>query len=683
MDNPVPGDGLPPPPGPPTPNNEGPGRPFASRPRMSVSTAWGLVVVLVVLAILYLSREGGGRSEISYDFFRRQLAQNNIAEVEFSDRVLLGKFTKAPPAPPSAAAEGADSSAAKVAPEPLHQEFKLVIPPAELDNKDLIKEMIDKKVVINTRLPSENGLFVGFLFYVLPVLLMIGVVWLIFRRTRDPFMGGGILSGFSKSPAKRYETQRRPITFADVAGLEGVKHDLEEVVEFLKNPEKFQRLGGRVPKGILLMGPPGTGKTLLARAVAGEAGVPFFSISGSEFIQMFVGVGASRVRDMFKTAKDAAPAILFIDEIDAVGRHRGAGLGGGHDEREQTLNQILSEMDGFSQNESVIVLAATNRPDVLDPALLRPGRFDRHITVDRPTQKGRVAIFKVHVRGIPLAADVDLDRLASGTVGLTGADIRNLVNEATLWATRCGKDKVDMDDFEYARDKVLMGPKREEVLTGKEKTMTAYHEAGHALLAWIIPGIDRLHKVTIIPRGRALGVTQLLPEEDRLCISESELHSRLVFALGGRAAEKLVFGEYTAGAEADLSHVTKLARRMVSHWGMSERLGPVAYRTSEEHPFLGREIYEQREFSEHTAQVIDEEVSRILHEAADHALRLLGEHRDKLDAIARALEKNEVLDDTEVEELVGPSAYRSRAETNGQAHDEAEKPKESEPAAKA
>ena len=385
-----------------------------------------------------------------------------------------------------------------------------------------------------------------------------------------------------------------------MAGLEGVKHDLEEVVEFLKNPEKFQRLGGRVPKGILLMGPPGTGKTLLARAVAGEAGVPFFSISGSEFIQMFVGVGASRVRDMFKTAKEASPCILFIDEIDAVGRVRGAGLGGGHDEREQTLNQILSEMDGFSQTESVIVLAATNRPDVLDPALLRPGRFDRHITVDRPNHKGRLAIFKVHVREVPLADDVDLDRLASGTVGLTGADIRNLVNEAALWATRKGKDKVDMNDFEHARDRVLMGPKREEVLSGKEKRMTAIHESGHALLAWIVPGADRVHKVTIIPRGRSLGVTQLVPEEDRLNISESELHGRLCFMLGGRAAEKLIFDEYSAGAENDLMQATRLARRMVTAWGMSERLGPVAYRTSEEHPFLGKEIHEQREFSEHS-----------------------------------------------------------------------------------
>jgi len=317
--------------------------------------------------------------------------------------------------------------------------------------------------------------------------------------------------------------------------------------------------------------------------------------------------------------------------------------------------------------------------------LLRPGRFDRHITVDRPTQRGRVAIFKVHVRGVPLADDVDLERLASGTVGLTGADIRNLVNEAALWATRNGKDKVDMDDFEYARDKVLMGPKREEVLAGKEKTMCAYHEAGHALLAWILPGIDRLHKVTIIPRGRALGVTQLLPEEDRLSISESELRSRLIFILGGRAAEKLVFGEYTAGAESDLAVVTKLARRMVSHWGMSDRLGPVAYRSSEEHPFLGREIFEQREFSEYTAQVIDEEVSRILHEAAEQALKLLGEHRDKLDALAKALEKNEVLDDTEVEQLVGPSAYRSRAESNGangKPHDGEEKSAASDAVAK-
>ena len=338
------------------------------------------------------------------------------------------------------------------------------------------------------------------------------------------------------------------------------------------------------------MGPPGTGKTLLGRAVAGEAGVAFYSVSGSEFIQMFVGVGAGRVRDLFETAKANSPCILFIDEIDAVGRHRGAGLGGSHDEREQTLNQILSEMDGFTQNESVIIMAATNRPDVLDPALLRPGRFDRHITVDRPTFKGRVAIFEVHTRDVPLDNDVDLERLAAGTVGLTGADIRNLVNEAALWASRHDKETVDMSDFEYARDKVLMGAKRDEVLSGKEKSMTAYHESGHALLAWLVPSIDHLHKVSIIPRGRSLGATQLLPEEDRLNIGESELHIRLVFLLGGRAAEHLVFNEFSAGAEDDLNKATQLARRMVTHWGMSERLGPVAFRDTEEHPFLGKEM---------------------------------------------------------------------------------------------
>jgi len=378
---------------------------------------------------------------------------------------------------------------------------------------------------------------------------------------------------------------------------------------------------------------------------------------------MFVGVGASRVRDLFKTAKDAAPAILFIDEIDAVGRVRGAGLGGGHDEREQTLNQILSEMDGFSPSESVIILAATNRPDVLDPALLRPGRFDRHVTVDRPNQKARLALFKVHTRTVPLAPDVDLERQASGTVGLTGADIRNLVNEAALWATRNDKDAVGADDFDYARDKVLMGPKREELLTGREKKMTAYHEAGHALAAWLLPGVDKLHKVTIIPRGRALGVTQLVPEEDRMNIGESDLNNRLAFILAGRAAEKLVFGEYSAGAENDLQQATRIARKMVSYWGMSERVGPVACHGSNEHPFLGRDVYEQREFGEHTAQIVDEEVSRLLAEAAVRASALLAEQRSKLDLLAGELEAREMLDDTEVVEIIGPATPRSGGDT--------------------
>jgi len=471
-------------------------------------------------------------------------------------------------------------------------------------------------------------------------------------------MGGGLLAGFGKSPARRYAVGEKPITFEDVAGLESVKHELEEIVEFLKNPKKFQRLGGRVPKGILLMGAPGTGKTLLGRAVAGEADVPFFSINGSEFIQMFVGVGASRVRDMFATAKQHSPSILFIDEIDAVGRHRGAGLGGGHDEREQTLNQILSEMDGFLQTEAVIVMAATNRPDVLDPALLRPGRFDRHVTVDRPTFRGRAAIFEVHARDVPLADDVDLEKLAAGTVGLTGADIRNLVNEAALWASRNDKEEVDMGDFEYARDKVLMGTKRDEVLNDKEKATTAYHESGHALLAWLTEDSDRVHKVSIIPRGRGLGVTQLLPEEDRVNIGESALRARLLVVLAGRAAEKLIFDEYTAGAENDLERATQLARQMVTHWGMSERLGPVAFRDGEDHPFLGKEMAEPRRFSEHTARVIDEEIVRILREASEKSEQALLEHRDKLDALAEALTREETLDEDEIEELIGPPAYR-------------------------
>jgi cell division protease FtsH len=651
-----------------------PGTPSASpvRPRIKPATLWLIVAVLVLLAFMAFSRSNASRSEITYDFFWKQLLANNVSQVDFdSQSLLLGRFRKIPEEPAKPAGTSNESKLenwfGQSKREPLQQDFSVVLPPA--DNPALMNtltEMSEKHGLrINAQQPSDNTMFALLLYCFVPLLLL-GGLWLMLRRTRDQFLGGGILSGFTKSPAKRYEELAKPITFKDVAGLEGVKNDLQEIVEFLKAPEKFTRLGGHVPKGVLLMGPPGTGKTLLARAVAGEAGVPFFSISGSEFIQMFVGVGASRVRDMFKTAKEASPCILFIDEIDAVGRVRGAGLGGGHDEREQTLNQILSEMDGFSQTEAVIVLAATNRPDVLDPALLRPGRFDRHITVDRPNQRARVAIFKVHTRDVPLAADVSLERLAAGTVGLTGADIRNLVNEAALWATRNGKDKVDMDDFEFARDKILMGPKRDELLSGKEKKMTAYHEAGHALLAWILPGIDRLHKVTIIPRGRALGVTQLLPEEDRLNIGQSELNSRLVFMLGGRAAEKLVFNEFSAGAENDLAQVTKLARKMVAHWGMSEKVGPVAYRTSEEHPFLGREIVEQREFSEDSARVIDQEVSRILHEADQKAKDLLSQHRQKLESLATALEQREILDDIEVEEIIGPSA-NPRISSNGRA----------------
>jgi cell division protease FtsH len=401
------------------------------------------------------------------------------------------------------------------------------------------------------------------------------------------------------------------------------------------------------------VGPPGSGKTLLARAVAGEAGVPFYSISGSEFIQMFVGVGASRVRDMFKTAKDNSPCILFIDEIDAVGRIRGAGLGGGHDEREQTLNQILTEMDGFAPSESVIVLAATNRPDVLDPALLRPGRFDRHVTVDRPTRRGRLEILKVHIRNVPLAPDVDLDKIARSTVGMSGADLANLVNEAALLATRENKSAVDSKDLDAALDKVILGAKREDVITPRDKRVTAFHEAGHALVGWLTAKSDPVHKVTIIPRGRALGVTQYLPEEDRFNYTRSQILAKLDSILGGRAAERLVFDELSVGAAEDLKQATRLSRLMVTQFGMSDRVGPVFFRASEEHPFLGREMAELRDHSEHTAQVIDEEVARILRESDERAYHLLERHRDDLERIAEALIEREILTEGELEELVG------------------------------
>jgi len=624
------------------------------RRRPNTSSLWLLLVLGLILTFLYFSTSGEKRSTIDIPTFRQNLARGNVARVVVQGTKIEGEFIDPPLAPEAARSIGDKGETKKLNRKFVVQLTSFIEPDSKLD-----QELRDAKGLVEYRAlePTDNTGMVLLVYLLVTVALFAGV-WFMFRRARDQMLGGGMMLGFGKSPARRYESGERPVTFADVAGLEGVKRDLEEIVEFLKNPQKFQRLGGRVPKGILLMGPPGTGKTLLGRAVAGEAKVPFFSINGSEFIQMFVGVGASRVRDLFATAKESAPCILFIDEIDAVGRHRGAGVGGGHDEREQTLNQILSEMDGFTPSESVIVMAATNRPDVLDPALLRPGRFDRHIVVDRPSFKGRLEIFKVHTRNVPLADDVNLERLAAGTVGLTGADIRNLVNEAALWASRHDKQKVEMADFEYARDKVLMGSKRDEVLSDKEKSLTAYHEAGHALLAWLVPSSDRVHKVSIIPRGRALGATQLLPEEDRVNISETELRTRLLFLLGGRSAEKLVFNEYTAGAEDDLKRATSLARRMVTHWGMSERLGPVAFRDAEEHPFLGKEIAEPRQYSEATARVIDEEVGQLLRQAADRAAELLSQHRDDLDRLAGALSAEETLDEGDLERLLGPPAYR-------------------------
>jgi cell division protease FtsH len=643
-----------------TNNEHKPLPPDKLRPRMPgspPSTWWIMLVVMLVLAFVYYSNNHPQRSLISYGMFRQQLEdQQNILSVNIENARVVGEF-KVPPDEPDAKPRP-DGSTPK-----LLKKFETTLSPIALFDTGLDRELRSQlKDNYRATETPDNTYTVLAVYMLISVALFLGL-WFIFRRARESFFTGGLTGGFAKSGARRYGAGDKTVTFEDVAGLEGVKHELEEIVEFLRNPGKFQKLGARIPKGVLLMGPPGTGKTLLGRAVAGEAGVPFFSINGSEFIQMFVGVGAGRVRDLFNTAKESAPAILFIDEIDAVGRHRGAGFGGGHDEREQTLNQILSEMDGFTQTESVIVMAATNRPDVLDPALLRPGRFDRHITVDRPTYKGRLAIFQVHTKNVPLDADVDLERMAAGTVGLTGADIRNLVNEAALWASRHDKNCVNMDDFEYARDKILMGAKREEILSDKEKKMTAYHESGHALLAWLVPAGDRLHKVSIIPRGRSLGVTQMLPEEDRMNVCESELLADLLLALGGRAAEKLVFQEYSAGAESDLNRATQIARRMVMHWGMSERLGPVAFRDGEDHPFLGKEMAEPRRFSEHTAQVIDEEVMRILRDASEKATLMISENRNKLEMMATALLKEETLDEADIEKLLGPPAYRSATDS--------------------
>ena len=639
--------------------------------------AWLILLVLAAVTAMLFFNRGDQRDEIKLSFFEKELERGNVESVEIADRTLTGRFKTKPLKPPvQKDGQLVPQTTEDGEPAKYRQDFSVTLPDSEMYVNDLVQRLkthnekaaTDPKLtpVEYTSQPRDNTIEILYmlLLFGLPLAILVFFVVTI-RRSRNDMMGGGFLSGFSKSPAKRYEASEQAVTFKDVAGLEGVKADLQEIVDYLKTPEKFKKLGGRVPKGVLLNGPPGTGKTLLARAVAGEADVPFFSVSGSEFIQMFVGVGASRVRDLFRTAKDSSPAIIFVDEIDAVGRQRGAGLGGGHDEREQTLNQILSEMDGFSPSQAVIVIAATNRPDVLDPALLRPGRFDRHITVNRPTLNGREAIFKVHVRDVPLSDDVDLRRLAAGTVGLTGADIQNMVNEAALWAARQDHKVVTMADFDYARDKILMGAKREEVLQESEKEKTAYHEAGHTLTAWHLDGAHVVHKVTIIPRGRALGVTQYIPSEDRLSVSQKELEHQLVVLMGGRAAERMIYDETTVGAENDLERATSIARRMVSHWGMSPKLGPVSYKSSEDDPFLGREIHQQRQFSEHTQEMIDAEVARILLEADARAKDLLMDRRDELERITRQLLEREELSEKEITDLIGPSVQSRTPSVNG------------------
>ena len=511
---------------------------------------------------------------------------------------------------------------------------------------DVIHHLRDKDVKF--RLVNEEGgaFWQSVVLSWLPMLLVFLFLFFLMRQLQT---GGGKAMSFGKSKARLVSESNPKITFKDVAGVEEAKGELHEIIEFLKDPKKFTRLGGRIPKGVLLMGPPGTGKTLLARAIAGEAGVPFFSISGSDFVEMFVGVGASRVRDLFEQSKKHAPCIIFIDEIDAVGRHRGAGLGGGHDEREQTLNQLLVEMDGFESNEGVILIAATNRPDVLDPALLRPGRFDRRVVVPRPDMGGRGEILKVHTKKVPLADDVDLDVLARGTPGFSGADLANLVNEAALIAARENKSKVSHGDFEGAKDKVLMGAERKSmILSEKEKLITAFHEAGHALIAKLVPGTDPVHKVTIIPRGRALGLTQTLPEEDRYTQSRSHALDQIAMLFGGRIAEQLEFNEITSGAGNDLEVATGMARRMVCEWGMSDKLGPMTFGKKEEAIFLGREINQSAEYSQQTAIEIDIEVRHIMVSQYERAMKLMETHRDALTRVAEALILYETLEGAEV-----------------------------------
>jgi cell division protease FtsH len=518
------------------------------------------------------------------------------------------------------------------------------------DYPELVKMLSEKNVKITAKPPDQNPWYVNFFFSWGPIIFLV-LVWIFFMRQMQ--MGGNKAMSFGRARAKLVSDKSVKVTFADVAGIEEAKDEVEEIIEFLKDPQKFSKLGGKIPKGALLVGSPGTGKTLLAKAIAGEAGVPFFSISGSDFVEMFVGVGASRVRDLFDQAKKSAPCIVFIDEIDAVGRHRGAGLGGGHDEREQTLNQLLVEMDGFEGNEGVIILAATNRPDVLDPALLRPGRFDRQIVVPTPDVKGRQAILHVHTRSIPLAEGVNLEKIARGTPGFSGADLANLVNEAALVAARKSKDRVDMSDFEFAKDKVLMGVERRSmVLSDVEKRNTAFHEAGHALAAKLTPGTDPIHKVSIIPRGRALGVTQQLPLDDRYTYSRDYLTKALRVLLGGRAAEEIALQQTTTGAGNDLERATDLARRMVTEWGMSEKLGPLTFGKKDEQIFLGREIAKHKDYSERTAEEIDQEIKKIVTASYEEVKALLLENRNLLDLLAAALLERETIDGVEMDALI-------------------------------
>jgi cell division protease FtsH len=592
--------------------------------RLSKTLSFWLLILLIPVALIQLS---GARSEqaplISYTQYRSELDNNNIRKVKIqAGKYVTGEFKTPVPY------DGRNVP-----------KFNVRLP---MENAQAEVDSLSKRGVVieaEDARPSVTAYVLNFL----PWLLLIGFYLFLFRQMQA---GGAKAFSFGKSKAKLLTGDTPKVTFADVAGADEAKQELQEIIEFLRDPQKFTKLGGRLPKGALLVGPPGTGKTLLARAVAGEAGRPFFSMSGSDFVEMFVGVGASRVRDLFEQGKAHAPCIIFIDEIDAVGRHRGAGLGGGHDEREQTLNQLLVEMDGFESNDGVILIAATNRPDVLDPALLRPGRFDRQIVVDAPDLKGREGILKVHLRNKPIADDVDITTVARGTPGMAGADLANLVNEAALLAVRRNHDRIYMMDLEDAKDKVMLGVERKSmVMKEDERRLTAYHEAGHAICAIKVKGNDPLHKVTIVPRGRALGLAFTLPEDDRVSITRQQLEARLVMSYGGRTAEELVFGRdrVTTGAASDIQQATAIARRYVTQWGLSEAIGPVLVGDNEQELFLGREIQHRREVSEQTAQVVDSEVKRVIEEAYDRAMQTLQENIDLLHAVAAALLERETL----------------------------------------
>jgi cell division protease FtsH len=582
-----------------------------------------LVISLVFVMVYHLFNQPKTvQTEIIYSDFLSYVDKSQVAEVTIQGENISGKLTSG-------------------------TLFKTYAP----EDAGVILLLKDKGVRISAKPADDSPWYMTILVSWLPMLLLVGV-WIFFMRQMQS--GGGKAMAFGKSRARLVTDKSKKVTFADVAGVEEAKAELEEVIDFLRDPKKYTKLGGRIPKGLLLVGQPGTGKTLLARAIAGEADVPFLSISGSDFVEMFVGVGASRVRDLFNQGKKNAPCIIFIDEIDAVGRHRGAGLGGGHDEREQTLNQLLVEMDGFESNEGVILVSATNRPDVLDPALLRPGRFDRQVVVPLPDVKGREKILEVHARKTPLAEDVDFAVIARGTPGFSGADIENLVNESVLYAARFDKEKVNMSDFEYAKDKVMMGTERKSmVISDAEKRNTAYHETGHALVARMLPGTDPIHKVTIIPRGQALGLTQQLPVDEKHTYPREYLLNSIVILLGGRAAEELVLKDFTTGAGNDIERATNLARKMVCEWGMSDEMGPLSYGKKEEQIFLGREFATHKDYSEDTAKKIDKEVSRIVMAGYENARKLLSDHLDLLNRIAMELLEKEVLNGPELDALIG------------------------------